>query len=323
MTNLLADIKSLAKITLNLESEAIKKLISHIDDNFFYCVESIFKTKGRLVVSGIGKSALIGQKIVATLNSTGTPALFMHAADALHGDLGMIQPDDMVLLISKSGNTPEIKALLPYIKNMGNQLIALVGNVDSDLAKNAHFVLNATVDSEACPNNLAPTSSTTAQLALGDTLAVCLLKMRGFTGEDFARFHPGGSLGKQLYLRANDLCLNNAKPTIIYNQSAKDVIIEISKGRLGIVAVLNEEDQMLGVITDGDIRRLLEKHSDISSFKASDIYSPNFKSIDGNAMATEALTKMREHNINQLVVLNNGHLAGFIHIQDLIREGLI
>lgn len=323
MTNLLADIKSLAKITLNIESEALKKLISYIDDSFFLCLQDIHQMKGRLIVSGIGKSALIGQKMVATFNSTGTPAIFMHAADAIHGDLGMVQPGDIVMLISKSGNTPEIKALIPYIKNMGNTLIGMVGNTESELATHSNYVINATVDQEACPNNLAPTTSTTAQLAMGDTMAVCLLKMRGFTGQDFARFHPGGSLGKQLYLRAKDLSLVNAKPVVNLNQSAKEVLLEISKGRLGIVAVLDDFQKIKGVITDGDIRRLLEKTNDISNVKAQDFYSSSFKSIDSESMATEALQLMRNHSINQLVVLKEGNLAGFIHIQDLIREGLI
>jgi len=323
MTNLLADIKSLAKITLNIESKAIKNLISYIDDSFFLCLQDIHQMEGRLIVSGIGKSALIGQKIVATFNSTGTPSIFMHAADAIHGDLGMVQPGDIVMLISKSGNTPEIKALIPYIKNMGNKLIALVGNVESELATHANYVINSTVDQEACPNNLAPTTSTTAQLAMGDTMAVCLLKMRGFTGQDFARFHPGGSLGKQLYLRAKDLSLANSKPVVNVNQSAKEVLLEISKGRLGIVAVLNDENMIQGVITDGDIRRLLEKTNDISNVKAQDFYSRSFKSIETEAMATEALQIMRNNSINQLVVLKNSHFEGFIHIQDLIREGLI
>jgi arabinose-5-phosphate isomerase len=323
MTNLLADIKSLAKITLNIESEAIKKLISYIDDSFFLCLQDIDQMPGRLIVSGIGKSALIGQKMVATFNSTGTPAIFMHAADAIHGDLGMVQPGDIVMLISKSGNTPEIKALIPYIKNMGNKLIALVGNVESELATQANYVINSTVDQEACPNNLAPTTSTTAQLAMGDTMAVCLLKMRGFTGQDFARFHPGGSLGKQLYLRAKDLSAVNAKPVVNLNQSAKEVLLQISKGRLGIVAVLDDFQKIKGVITDGDIRRLLEKTNDISNVKAQNFYSSSFKSIDSESMATEALQLMRNHSINQLVVLKEGNFDGFIHIQDLIREGLI
>jgi arabinose-5-phosphate isomerase len=323
MTNLLADIKSLAKITLNIESEAIKKLISYIDDSFFLCLQAIDQMPGRLIVSGIGKSALIGQKMVATFNSTGTPAIFMHAADAIHGDLGMVQPGDIVMLISKSGNTPEIKALIPYIKNMGNKLIALVGNVESELATQANYVINSTVDQEACPNNLAPTTSTTAQLAMGDTMAVCLLKMRGFTGQDFARFHPGGSLGKQLYLRAKDLSAVNAKPVVNLNQSAKEVLLQISKGRLGIVAVLDDFQKIKGVITDGDIRRLLEKTNDISNVKAQNFYSSSFKSIDSESMATEALQLMRNNSINQLVVLKEGNFDGFIHIQDLIREGLI
>lgn len=323
MTNLLADIKSLAKITLNIESEAIKKLISYIDDSFFLCLQDINQMPGRLIVSGIGKSALIGQKMVATFNSTGTPAIFMHAADAIHGDLGMVQPGDIVMLISKSGNTPEIKALIPYIKNMGNKLIALVGNVESELATQANYVINSTVDQEACPNNLAPTTSTTAQLAMGDTMAVCLLKMRGFTGQDFARFHPGGSLGKQLYLRAKDLSAVNAKPVVNLNQSAKEVLLQISKGRLGIVAVLDDFQKIKGVITDGDIRRLLEKTNDISNVKAQNFYSSSFKSIDSESMATEALQLMRNNSINQLVVLKEGNFDGFIHIQDLIREGLI
>ena len=274
--------------------------------------------KGRLVVSGIGKSAIIGQKIVATLNSTGTPSIFMHAADAIHGDLGMVQQDDVVMIISKSGESPEIKVLVTLIKNLGNKLIAMVGNLNA-----ADLVLNTTVSQEACPNNLAPTSSTTAQLAMGDALAVCLMEVKGFTSSDFAKFHPGGSLGKKLYLRVSDLSKLNERPAVNQNSSIKDVIVEITRKRLGLTAVLDENDTLKGVITDGDLRRMLEKGNDIINTTAKDIMGIHPKTIEGDALAVDALDRMRKNNITQLIVTEDKHYAGVIHLHDLIREGII
>jgi len=316
-------IQILAKDTLKIESDAIKKIIDNIDEKFSQLIEYLFDIKGRIIVSGIGKSAIIAQKIVATLNSTGTPSIFMHAADAIHGDLGIVQKDDVVLLISKSGNTPEIKVLIPLIKNLGNKMVAIVGNMSSDLAKNADFVVNATVDREACPNNLAPTTSTTVQMALGDTIAICLLHLRGFTDADFARFHPGGSLGKQLYLKAGDLASQNEKPLVSDSDAIKDVIYVITEKRLGITMVQNEEGKAIGVITDGDIRRCLEKFDSLNGLKAADIVSAGFTSIDKNAMAMEALSILREKKINHIIVMDQDKYFGIAHIQDFIKEGLI
>jgi arabinose-5-phosphate isomerase len=316
-------IEILAKDTLKIESDAIKKIIDNIDEKFSQLIEYLFDIKGRIIVSGIGKSAIIAQKIVATLNSTGTPSIFMHAADAIHGDLGIVQKDDVVLLISKSGNTPEIKVLIPLIKNLGNKMVAIVGNMSSDLAKNADFVVNATVEKEACPNNLAPTTSTTVQLALGDTIAICLLHLRGFTGKDFARFHPGGSLGKQLYLKAGDLASQNEKPLVSDSDAIKDVIYEITEKRLGITMVQNAEGKAIGVITDGDIRRCLEKFDSLNGLKAADIVSAGFTSIDKNAMAMEALSILRDKKINHIIVTDQDKYFGIAHIQDFIKEGLI
>jgi arabinose-5-phosphate isomerase len=279
--------------------------------------------KGRLVVSGIGKSAIIGQKIVATLNSTGTPSIFMHAADAIHGDLGMVQQDDIVMIISKSGESPEIKVLITLIKNLGNKLIAMVGNLNATLALGADLVLNTTVSQEACPNNLAPTSSTTAQLAMGDALAVCLMEVKGFSSSDFAKFHPGGSLGKKLYLRVSDLSKLNERPAVNQNSSIKDVIVEITQKRLGLTAVLDEEGMLTGVITDGDLRRMLEKGNDIVHTTAKDIMGVHPKTIEGDALAVDALDRMRKNNITQLIVTEDKHYAGVIHLHDLIREGII
>jgi arabinose-5-phosphate isomerase len=275
------------------------------------------------VVSGIGKSAIIGQKIVATLNSTGTPSIFMHAADAIHGDLGMVQQDDIVMIISKSGESPEIKVLITLIKNLGNKLIAMVGNLNASLALGADLVLNTTVSQEACPNNLAPTSSTTAQLAMGDALAVCLMEVKGFSSADFAKFHPGGSLGKKLYLRVSDLSKMNERPSVNQNSSLKDVIVEITRKRLGLTAVLNNEGLLTGVITDGDLRRMLEKGNDINHTTAKDIMGIHPKTIEGDALAVDALDRMRKNNITQLIVIEDNHYAGVIHLHDLIREGII
>lgn len=318
------NIKKAALETIKLEAQSIAGLSDFINDDFEKAVMLIHNSAGRLVITGIGKSAIICQKIVATLNSTGTPALFMHAADAIHGDLGMILPDDIVIIISKSGESPEIKVLVPLIKNFGNKIISIIGNTQSYLAKESDIILNATVSQEACPNNLAPTSSTTAQMVMGDALAVCLMELKGFTGNDFAKFHPGGNLGKRLYLRVADIYKMNAKPVVKESSLLKDVIVEITKGRLGATAVLDNNNILSGVITDGDIRRLLEKTDDIKNITAASIKISNPKTIEEDALAIEALEKMQKHDINQLLVINNtGNYTGLIHLHDLIREGII
>lgn len=311
-----------AKKTIALEQSAIANLSNYINEEFAACVSYIFNNKGRVVVTGIGKSAIIANKIVATLNSTGTPAIFMHAADAIHGDLGTIQKDDVVICISKSGNTPEIKVLVPLLKNFGNKLIALVGNTDSYLAKQADFVLNCTVSQEACPNNLAPTSSTTAQLVMGDALAICLLECRGFTSEDFARYHPGGSLGKRLYLKVADLIVNNDVPKVSMNAGVREIIMEISSKRLGATAVLDNE-KLSGIITDGDLRRMIEKNTDLSTITAKDIMTANPKCIEKDELAVKALQLFQKYNITQLIVTHQGNYFGILHFHDLLREGII
>ncbi|TKC09366.1 KpsF/GutQ family sugar-phosphate isomerase [Pedobacter frigoris] len=308
--------------TLQLEAQAILDLIQHINDDFVEIINLIHESNGRVIVTGIGKSAIIAQKIVATFNSTGTPSVFMHAADAVHGDLGMIQKNDIVICISKSGNTPEIKVLAPLLKQSGNIMIGMVGQINSDLALQADYVLNTSVEKEACPHNLAPTTSTTAQLAMGDALAVCLLHARNFNENDFARFHPGGSLGKRLYLKAADIALKNEKPRIHPTASVKDVIIEISQNRLGTVVVI-ENDTIIGIITDGDIRRMLEKHSNLADITARDLMSKNPKSIDKEILAVQALELIKNHNITQLLVTDNGSYFGIIHLHDLLQEGII
>ena len=309
--------------TIQLEAESVAGLSAFIDASFEKAVAAIRDCKGRLIVSGIGKSAIVGQKIVATFNSTGTPALFMHAADAIHGDLGMIQEGDIVLLISKSGESPEIKVLVPLIKNFGNLLISMVGNVESFLAAAGDMVLNTTVSQEACPNNLAPTSSTTAQMVMGDVLAVCLMELRGFTGHDFARIHPGGNLGKRLYLRVADLYIHNQSPKVSPAASLKEVIVEITEKRLGVTAVTDEQGQVAGIITDGDLRRMLEKSSDLHRVTAKDILSAHPKTIDPAVMAVEALDVLRNNDISQLIVAENGKYLGILHIHDLVKEGII
>ncbi len=316
-------IRQTALHTISLETESVAGLAQFINEDFINATNAIYNSKGRLVISGIGKSAVVAQKIVATLNSTGTPSLFMHAADAIHGDLGMIQQDDIVMIISKSGESPEIKVLIPLVKNFGNTIIAMTGNDKSYLSQNAGFVLNTTVPQEACPNNLAPTSSTTAQMVMGDTLAVCLMEMKGFTGEDFAKFHPGGLLGKKLYLRVQDMYINNPKPCISASDGIKKIIISISEGRMGMTVVINENHEIQGVITDGDLRRMLEKDINISNVKASDIMSANPKTIEAHALAVDALDKLRKHDITQLVVAEANKYRGIIHLHDLVREGLI
>ena len=312
----------IAKDTIRLESEAIQNLAKLIDDNFEKAVKLILNYKGRVIVTGIGKSANIGTKIVATLNSTGTPAVFMHAADAIHGDLGNVLEDDVVICISKSGNTPEIKVLVPLIKNYGNKIIAITGNIDSFLGKNSDFPLNTFVEKEACPNNLAPTTSTTAQLVMGDALAVCLLELRGFTSSDFAKYHPGGALGKRLYLRVSDLVEKNEAHKVAKTDSIAKVIIEISEKRLGVTAVV-ENDKIIGIITDGDIRRMLSKTTKIDAFVASDIMGNKAKTIHRDAMAIEALDILENNSISQLLVVDdNNNYAGVVHLHDLIKEGI-
>lgn len=317
------NIQNIAKSVLINEAEAINNLTNYIDADFEACVQQIFNSKGRVVVTGIGKSAIIANKIVATLNSTGTPALFMHAADAIHGDLGMIQQDDIVICISKSGNTPEIKVLVPLLKRTGSQLVALVSNTESYLAQQADFTLNATIGIEACPNNLAPTTSTTAHLAMGDALAVCLLELKNFTSEDFARYHPGGSLGKQLYLKVDDIYVNNELPLVKKDYSFKEVIIEISSKRLGAAAVVDDDQKLLGIITDGDIRRAMEKEMDFNSIKAADIMTVTTKLVHKGDFAVEALNMMQQNSISQVVVLDGQKVVGFVHLHDLLKEGIV
>lgn len=312
-----------AKSVLQNEAEAINAASLRINGSLVSIVEEILASSGRVVITGIGKSAIIAQKIVATLNSTGTPSLFMHAADAIHGDLGMIQEKDIVICISKSGNTPEIKVLVPLLKQRGAKLIALVSNIESYLAKQADYVMDATIKEEACPNNLAPTTSTTLHLALGDALAVCLLESRGFTSEDFAKYHPGGALGKQLYMRVNDIYQKDQLPIVKETDSIREVIIEISTKRLGATAVLGENGILKGIITDGDLRRMLQNHLSIEHLIAKDIMTENPQSIDEEEYAVRALNRMKEKNITQLVVKSQGKIAGFIHLHDLLREGIV
>lgn len=305
-----------------MESQAISNLSNLINDDFASTVNCIYNSKGRVIITGIGKSAIIATKIVATLNSTGTPAVFMHAADAIHGDLGLILKDDVVICISKSGNTPEIKVLVPLIKNAKNKMIAITGNPDSYLGKSADFVLNAYVEKEACPNNLAPTTSTTAQLVLGDALAVCLLELRGFSSNDFAKYHPGGALGKKLYLRVHDMSDINEKPQVSPDTNIKDVIIEISAKMLGVTAVVDNQ-KIVGIITDGDLRRMLTKSDSFSHLTAKDIMSVNPKRIQADAMAVDAMEVMEQHGISQLLVEKKGAYAGVVHLHNLIKEGII
>jgi len=310
-----------AKQTILTESIAIANLVNFLNEDFENAVNYIYNSKGRVIVTGIGKSANIATKIVATLNSTGTPAIFMHAADAIHGDLGTIQNDDVVICISKSGNTPEIKVLVPLIKNYGNKIIAITGNLESFLGKNADFALNSFVEKEACRNNLAPTSSTTAQLVMGDALAVCLLELKKFSSKDFAKYHPGGALGKKLYLRVKDLINKNELPQVALKTPIKDVIIEISKKRLGTTAVINN-NKIVGIITDGDLRRMLESNTDISHLVAEDIMSKNPKTINSNEMAINALKTLEKNDITQILVEDNTIFVGVVHLHDLLKEGI-
>lgn len=316
-------IKQVALKTIELEAQSISGLASFINDDFEKAVQAVAGCKGRLVLCGVGKSGIIAQKIVATFNSTGTPSIFMHAADAIHGDLGMVQQDDIVMIISKSGESPEIKVLVPLIKNFGNPIVAMVGNTASYLAKNATIVLNTTVEQEACPHNLAPTSSTTAQLVMGDAIAVCLMELKGFQSDDFAKFHPGGILGKKLYLRVADLFAGNEKPKVLSGQSVKEVIVEMTAKRLGISAVVDKENNLLGIITDGDLRRMLEKNTAIDKIKADDIMTAGPKTIGPDELAVDALDMLRKNSISQLAVVEDKKYLGIIHLHDLIREGLI
>ncbi len=317
-----SSILEIAKSTITMESEAIANLTNLLTEDFANAIQLIYNSKGRVIITGIGKSAIIANKIVATLNSTGTPSVFMHAADAIHGDLGLILEDDVVICISKSGNTPEIKVLVPLIKNAKNKMIAITGNKDSFLGQNADYVLNAYVEQEACPNNLAPTTSTTAQLVIGDALAVCLLKLRGFSSKDFAKYHPGGALGKRLYLRVNDLSSVNQKPEVSLDASLKEVIIEISEKMLGVTAV-TENSKIVGIITDGDLRRMLSKSDNITNLTAKDIMGANPKRIEEDAMAVDAKELMEAFGISQLLVEKEGQYAGVVHLHDLIKEGII
>lgn len=311
-----------ARKTILSESEAIAKLKDFLDDNFVKAVETIYSSKGRLVVTGIGKSAIIAQKIVATLNSTGTPSLFLHASEAIHGDLGMLQPEDAVICISKSGNSPEIKVLVPLLKRFGNKLIAITGNTTSFLGKEADFTLNTYVESEACPINLAPTNSTTAQLVMGDAIAVCLMEMRNFTAEDFAKYHPGGALGKKLLFRVADMLDNTHKPSVAPTSDIKTVIVEISEKRLGVTAVV-DNNEVIGIITDGDIRRMLNKTDTIFGLKAQDIMTKNPKRIKSTDMVSDALNILEDFSITQLVVVDNNEYKGVIHLHDILKEGIV
>lgn len=308
--------------TLSTESKAIESLKDSINQDFADAVDMIYKSKGRVVVTGIGKSAHIASKIVATFNSTGTSSVFMHAADAIHGDLGMIRKDDIVIVLSKSGETPEVKVLIPLIKSAGNPVVAIVGNKKSYLAQLADKVLDVTVEKEACQNNLAPTTSTTAQLVMGDALAVALIELRGFSSRDFARFHPGGTLGKRLYMRVKDLFVNNEIPVVQSNESMDQIILEISSKRLGATAVL-EEDKLVGIITDGDLRRMLQKNPDYLHLKASEVMTPNPRTIQSSSLVVDALTLMKENGITQLPVLKKGKYVGVIHLHDILKEGIL
>ncbi|QQT26331.1 SIS domain-containing protein [Sphingobacterium spiritivorum] len=316
------EIKNIAIEAIELEAQSVQNLTNNINEDFVGVVHEILNLKGRVIVTGIGKSAIIAQKIVATLNSTGTPSIFLHAADAIHGDLGIVQPHDLIIALSKSGNTPEIKVLVPFLKQTQNKLVAIVGNTESFLAQHADYILDTTVEREACPNNLAPTTSTTAQLAMGDALAVVLQECREFSDRDFAKYHPGGALGKQLYLKVSDLSDQNGKPEVSPDASVRQIIITITQFRLGATAVI-DQDTILGIITDGDIRRMLETHQDLSSITAKDIMGRSPKLIDKNELAVNALHQMKDNNITQLLATENGKYAGIVHIQDLLKEGII
>ena len=312
----------LAKKTILSESESIAKLIDFIDINFSEAVQILFNAKGRIIVTGIGKSAIIAQKIVATFNSTGTPSLFLHATEAIHGDLGMVLSDDVVICLSKSGNSPEIKILIPFLKRFGNKLIAITGNTTSFLAKESHYVLNTFVESEACPLNLAPTNSTTTQLVMGDALAVCLMSLRDFKSEDFAKYHPGGALGKKLLLRVRDMIENSMKPMVSPDTSIKKVIFEISEKRLGVTAVI-ENEEVIGIITDGDIRRMLNENDTFTHLTAKDIMTKTPKMIQSSTMVVDALNILEDFSITQLIVVDEGKYIGVLHLHDILKEGIV
>jgi arabinose-5-phosphate isomerase len=312
-----------ARETIDIELAAVAALRDSLDDDFVKTVETIFKSKGRTILTGIGKSAIVAQKIAATLNSTGTPSVFMHAADAIHGDLGIVQPEDVVICLSKSGDTPEIKALVPLLKNFGNALVGMVSNRDSYLGKNATYILHTPIEKEADPNNLAPTASTTAQMVMGDALATSLLALRGFTSADFAQFHPGGALGKQLYLRVRDIFPQHVPPSVFGHDGLHKTILEMTTKRLGATAVLDNNHNLIGVITDGDLRRLLQRAIDLKTITAADMMSKNPKTIEADVLAVEALQIMRELSITQLIVLDGGKYVGMIHLHDLLKEGLV
>jgi len=317
------ELANIAQEVVKKEAAAVARLSGFIDDQFINILELIFNSKGRLIVTGIGKSAIIANKVVATLNSTGTPSVFMHAADAIHGDLGIIQKEDIVLCLSKSGNTAEIKVLVPWIRKMGNKIIAMVSDTNSFLAQHSDYIIKATVDSEACPNNLAPTTSTTAQLVMGDALAVCLLKMRGFSQEDFARVHPGGSLGKKLYTRVSDIIDRAVRPMVNEDDTIQNTILNISANRLGATVVLNVNGEIAGIITDGDVRRMVEKGVSANRLKARDIMSSNPKGIESEELAVNAFNMMEKNKITSLIVLEKGRYIGLVHIHDIIREGIV
>jgi arabinose-5-phosphate isomerase len=317
-----ATIKQVALQTIQLEAQSVSELAKYINGEFEKAVNTLAGCKGRVIVSGIGKSAIVAQKIVATFNSTGTPAVFLHAADAIHGDLGMIQQEDILLILSKSGNSPEIKALLPLVKNFGNTIIGMVGEAESYMNKHADILIHAIVNKEACPYNLAPTSSATAQMVMGDALALCLMELKGFGSNDFAKFHPGGMLGKKLYLRVNDLYTHNEKPAVRPSQSLKEVIMEMTAKRLGATAVTDDKNSLLGIITDGDLRRMLEKNISIDSISAEAIMTKKPKTIGPDEMAVAALELLKQNEITQLVVTENDHYLGILHLHDLVREGL-
>jgi arabinose-5-phosphate isomerase len=315
-------INSIGIRTIESELSAVAQLITQVTDDFGKTVEAILNTRGRVILTGIGKSAIIASKIVATLNSTGTPSVFMHAADAIHGDLGTIRKEDIIICLSNSGTTPEIKVLIPILRQRGNILVAMTGNLSSFLAQHADYIINTAVSHEACPNNLAPTSSTTAQLIMGDALAVALLECRGFTVDDFAKFHPGGALGKKLYLKVKDLYIQNECPSVDKNDPIKKVIVEISSKRLGATAVMDNRT-LIGIVTDGDIRRMLEKYAQIENITAADIMSKNPKTIEANTLVVDALSTMRKNNITQLLVTDGTKYVGVVHLHDILREGII
>lgn len=312
-----------ALATLDIEIETLINLRACINADFVQTVETIVQSKGRVIITGIGKSAIVAQKIVATLNSTGTPSVFMHAADAIHGDIGIVQRDDTVICISKSGDTPEIKVLVPLLRNFGSILISMVANKESYLAKQSNFILHTPITQEADPNNLAPTASTTAQMAMGDALAVALLAVRGFTSQDFAQFHPGGALGKQLYLRVRDIYPNHGAPSVLRDTNLKNTILEMTSQRLGAAVVLDESHHIIGIITDGDLRRMLVKDLDIKLVRAEDVMTPHPLTIDANALAVEAMVLMRQKSITQLVVVDNERYVGMVHLHDLLKEGIV